>query len=181
MAKVVTELGMGGYAIAERELGWNRGTLRKGMGELVSGIAIKDAFDQRGRKPVEAHLPHFLDDIRSIVEPQTQADPTLQSERLYTRISAAEVRRQLICQKGYRDEELPTCEVIRQRLNQMGYRLGRVSKTKPRKTIEQTEAIFSQIHQVNQAADADESTLRLSIDAKTAVKIGEYDRGGKPA
>ncbi len=54
-----------------------------------------------------------------------------QSERLYTRISAAQVRRQLIEQKGYRDEDLPTAEVIRQQLNQMGDRQLRVAKTKP--------------------------------------------------
>jgi len=119
------------------------------------------------------------DDIRAIVEPQPQADPSLTSSRLYTRLSAAEVRRQLIRQKGYCDADLPTEEVIRQRLNQFGYRLKRVAKTKPQKVIAETEAIFANVNDVNQAADADEHTLRLSIDAKATVKIGDYDRGGK--
>lgn len=178
MAKVVRDLGAGGQAQAERELCWNRGTIRKGLRELREG-PIRDAFEQRGRKPVEERLPHFLGDIRDIVEPQTQADPTLTSQRLYTRISAAEVRRQLIAQKGYSDEELPTSEVIRQRLNQMGYRLKRVVKAKPQKVIAETEAIFAQVNQVNQAADEDEHTLRISIDAKATVKVGDFDRGGK--
>ncbi len=133
MAKVVKGLGVGGQTQAERELGWNRGTIRKGMKELTSGIPIKDAFKRRGRKRVESKLPNLLEDIRAIVDPHSQADPTLKSERLYTRISAAEVRRQLIEQKGYRDEELPTAEVIRQRLNEMNYRLRRVVKAKPQK------------------------------------------------
>ena len=179
MAKVVRDLGRGGQAQAERELGWNRCTIRKGLRELREG-PIRDAFERRGRKPVEARLPHFLEDIRDIVDPQTQADPTLTSQRLYTRISAAEVRRQLIAQKGYGDEELPTSEVIRQRLNQMGYRLKRVVKAKPQKVIAETEAIFAQVNQVNQAADEDEHSLRISIDAKAVVKVGEFDRGGKP-
>ena len=179
MAKVVRDLGKGGQAQAERELGWNRGTIRKGLRELREG-PIRDAFERRGRKPVEARLPNFLEDIRDIVDPQTQADPTLTSQRLYTRISAAEVRRQLIAQKGYSDEELPTSEVIRQRLNQMGYRLKRVVKAKPQKVIAETEAIFAQVTQVNQAADEQEHTLRISIDAKATVKVGEFDRGGKP-
>ena len=101
------------------------------------------------------------------------------SQRLYTRLSAAEVRRQLIVQKGYRDAELPTAEVIRQRLNQLGYRLQRVAKTKPQKVIAETEAIFAEVNRLNQAADADEHTLRLSMDAKATVKIGDDDRGGK--
>ena len=133
MAQVVQELGVGGQCLAERELAWNRGTIRKGMKELTSGVAIADAFHLRGRKSTEEKLPNFLQDIRAIVEPHTQADPSLQSDRLYTRISAAQVRRQLIETKGYRDEDLPTQEVIRQRLNQMNYRLRRVAKIKPKK------------------------------------------------
>jgi len=178
MAQVVQSLGHGGAACAQRELGWNRGTIRKGRLELEQG-PIRDAFDQRGRKPVEAHLPHLLNDIRAIAEPHTQADPTLQSQRLYTRVSAAEVRRQLVLQCGYREAELPCEEVIRQRLNHLGYRLKRVAKTKPQKVIPETEAIFAEVNRINQAADADEQTLRLSIDAKATVKVGDYDRGGK--
>ena len=36
-------------------------------------------------------------------------------------------------QKGYRVDELPTNEVIRQRLNQIGYRLKREVKANPQK------------------------------------------------
>lgn len=178
MAQVVQGLGVGGQAQAERDLGWNRGTIRKGLYELAHG-PIRDAFDQRGRKPSEARLPQLLEDIRAIVEPHTQADPTLMSSRLYTRLSAAEVRRQLIVKQGYTEAELPTDEVIRQRLNQMGYRLKRVVKAKPQKVIGETDAIFAAVNRVNQAADADEHTLRLSIDAKAPVKVGDFDRGGK--
>jgi hypothetical protein len=179
MAKVVQGLGMGGQTLAEQELGWNRGTIRKGMAELTSGIAFKDQFHLRGRHRIEDKLPQLLGDIRAIVEPHTQADPSLRSERLYTRISAAEVRRQLIVQKGYQDEELPSCEVIRQKLNEMNYCLRRVVKAKPQKRIPETDAIFKQVHQVNQQADEAEQTLRISIDAKATVKVGDYDRGGK--
>ena len=71
--------------------------------------------------------------------------------------------------------------MIRQRLNQMGYRLKRVVKAKPQKVIAETEASFAQVNQVNQAADEDEHTLRISIAAKATVKVGDFDRGGKPA
>lgn len=128
---------------------------------------------------MEAQLPHVLSDIQAIVEPQTQADPTLTSQRLYTRLSAPEVRRQLIAQKGYSEAELPSAEVIRQRFNQLGYRLKRVAKTKPQKVIAETEAIFADVNRINQAADADAHTLRISMDAKATVKVGDYDRGGK--
>jgi DNA-binding protein Fis len=38
MARVVKLLGEGGQRRAERELGWNRRTIRKGMHELESGM-----------------------------------------------------------------------------------------------------------------------------------------------
>ena len=47
MAQVVQALGPGGQAQAERELGWNRGTIRKGWQELAHG-PIRDAFEQTG-------------------------------------------------------------------------------------------------------------------------------------
>jgi Rhodopirellula transposase DDE domain len=133
MARTVRELGPAGSSMAERELGWNRGTIRKGLHELTSGITCVDAFGMRGRKRAEAHLPHLLEDMRAIVDSQSQADPQCRSQRLYTRLSAAEVRRQLIAQKGYTDAALPTRRTIGAKLNGLGYSLKRVAKTKPQK------------------------------------------------
>ena len=133
MARTVKELGPGGQRRAERALGWNRATIRKGARELASGFAIVDAFALRGRKRAEEHLPHLLADLRAIVDGQSQADPRFRTSRLYTRLTAAEVRRQLIAQKGYTDEELPTAQTIGAKLNALGYTLRAVAKTQPQK------------------------------------------------
>ncbi|MEM9907057.1 MAG: ISAzo13 family transposase, partial [Cyanobacteria bacterium P01_D01_bin.44] len=50
---------------------------------------------------------------------------------------------------------------------------------KPQKKIPETDAIFENVAQANQTADADPKTLRLSIDSKAKVKIGNLSRGGK--
>lgn len=50
---------------------------------------------------------------------------------------------------------------------------------KPQKKIWETDAIFENVAHSNQAADADPKTLRLSIDSKAKVKIGNLSRGGK--
>src|SRR5437879_12624373 len=63
MARTVQALGEGGQRLAERELGWNRGTIRKGMHELESGICCLDAYAARGRKRSEEHLPDLLSEI----------------------------------------------------------------------------------------------------------------------
>ncbi len=133
MARTVKELGTGGQRRAERELGWGRMTMRKGTHELESGFTCLDAFSARGRKRVEAHLPRLLLDIRAIVDSQSQADPQFRTNRLYTRLSAAEVRRQLIVQKGYTDAALPTVPTITAKLNALGYYPKKVAKSQPQK------------------------------------------------
>src|ERR687885_2976902 len=58
MARTVQELGPGGQRRAERELGWCRGTIRKGLHEVSSGFTCADAYHARGRKRAEdAMLP----------------------------------------------------------------------------------------------------------------------------
>ena len=61
MARTVRSFGIGGQRMAERELGWSRVTVRKGMHELESGIRCEDAYCLRGRKRSEEHLPRLLD------------------------------------------------------------------------------------------------------------------------
>ena len=133
MAKTVTAMGRGGRIWAEAHLGWNRETIRKGMHELRTGLTCLDAFHCRRRKPAEEHLPRLLDDIRAIADGQSQADPRFQTDRLFTRIGAKEVRRQLVATKGYTDAELPTQQTINKKLNLLGFRLTRVAKCRPQK------------------------------------------------
>ena len=135
MAKTVEELGIGGQRLAERELGWNRDLIRKGKREVESGIVCVDAFGIRGRRRTEKQLPNLLVDIKNLVDSQSQTDPKFKTNRLYTRISVAEVRRQLVAQKGYSEEELPSEETIRTRLNGLGYYPSKVGKTKPLKKL----------------------------------------------
>jgi hypothetical protein len=134
MARTVRLLGHGGPSLAERELGWNRVTVRKGTHELDSGIRCADAFSSRGRQRAEERLPGLLDDIRSIVDAQSQTDPTFRTQRLYTRLSAAEVRRQLALQKGHAEASLPSAETVRRKMHQVGYGLRRVAKCVPKKS-----------------------------------------------
>jgi hypothetical protein len=133
MARTVAAMGRGGQRWAQVNLGWCRETIRKGTHELRSGMTCLDAFHCRRRKPAEEHLPRLLDDIRAIADGQSQADPKFQTRRLFTRISAAEVRRQLVATKGYTDAELPTQQTINTKLNLLGYSLSRVAKCRPQK------------------------------------------------
>ena len=133
MARVVKSMGQGGQRQAARMFGWDRETIRKGLHELESGYSCLDGFAGRGRKRAEERLPHLLEDIKAIVDGQSQIDARFESSRLYTRLSAAQVRAQLIVQKGYSEAELPSQETIRVKLNGLGYRLRSVQKSVPQK------------------------------------------------
>ncbi len=127
-ARIVKALGKGGQRQAEAKLKWNRGTIRKGMRELESGFVCYDNFSARGRKPAEVRLPNLLADIKMIADTESQTDPTFKTTRLYIRLSASTVREQLIAVKGYKDEELPGEETIRNKLNKLGYHPKKVKK-----------------------------------------------------
>src|SRR3954470_9517732 len=133
MAKTVSAMGRGGQIWAEAHLGWNRETIPNGMDEIRTGMPAPDDFHCRRRKPAEEHLPRLLEDIRAIADAHSQADPKFQTDRLFTRISAKEVRRQLIATKGYTDEQLPTQQTINTKLNLLGYTLTKVAKCRPPK------------------------------------------------
>ncbi|PXF58164.1 MAG: transposase, partial [Candidatus Methanogaster sp.] len=80
----------------------------------------------------------------------------------------------LIDEKGYIDDELPCENTIRNICYRLGYQLKRIQKTKPLKKIPETNAIFENVNKVNHQSDEDPETLRISIDAKAKVNIGEF-------
>ena len=136
MARVVKALGYGGQYYVEKEFQWNHETIKKGRQELETGESIVDNFSARGIKRVEERLPNLLIDIKNIVDGEAQTDPTFKTTELFTRITSKEVRNQLIIQKGYSNDELPTEETIRKRLNELGYSLKKVTKVKPKKKFQ---------------------------------------------
>jgi hypothetical protein len=133
MAKVVRLMGKGGQRRAERELGWDRKSIIKGTKELISGFDCVDNYSGRGRKSIEKKLPHLLDDIKEIVEPLSQCDPTFRTTQLYSPLTAKEVLRRLMENKKYSQQQLPTVRTISNKLNQLGYSLKKVTKTEPKK------------------------------------------------
>ena len=179
MARAVSSLGNGGQRGAEKLLGWNRKTIRKGMHELQSGIVCIDNFTGRGRKPVESYLPELSKDIRAIVEPDSQADPTFRTKKIYTPLTAKATRIRLIEVKGYTAQKLPTVRAIRHKMNSLDFHPRKVAKCKPVKKIKETDAIFKQVFKVNRETDNCPRQLRLSIDAKAKVIVGPFSRGGK--
>ena len=178
-AEIARKYGAGGQSFASRGFRIGRNTMRKGKQEIESGEKIQDRFNERGRKKAIEKLPDLEKRIRGIMDSQSQADPKFQTTRLYTNISISELRKQLIKQCGYTDEELPVERSLSNIANEMEYTLKTVKKAKPIKKIPETEPIFHNLARVHEKVASEEDTIRLSIDTKDKVKIGKFSRGGK--
>jgi hypothetical protein len=180
LAEVCERLCDGSSRKAEERFGWGRGTIEKGFAERNSGPIDPKAKTSRnrGQKRTEDAHPQLAIDIRLIVEPHTQADPELSSDRQYSNMSAREVR-EALRERGYSDHQLPSERTLRNILNRMNYRLKRIQKSKPLKKTQSTDAIFENVKAAHSAAVHDPETLEISMDTKTKVKLGEYSQGGK--
>lgn len=177
-AQVALDYLEGSARRAERVFGWGRDTVELGLNELRTGIVCLGDFSGRGNQKTEEKWPELEQDIRALAEPQSQQDPKFQSPFLYTRMTAAAMRAALIEQKGWTDEELPHANTIGEILNRLGFKLRRVQKAKPLKKVRQTDAIFENVERENRASDARADSLRISIDTKAKLAVGEFSRGG---
>ncbi len=164
----------------ERDMGWWRESVEIGIREIETGIRCINRYKDSGRTRTEDTIENLSEDIRSLAEPQTQADPSMKSGSLtYTRITAKAMRAALMKDKGYKDEALPSEVTIGNILNRLGYNLKRVLKAKPAKKIAEVDEIFENVWKVNKESDENPKSLRISIDAKAKLNIGNFSRGGK--
>lgn len=177
MAEVTLKLCEGNPRKAERRFGWGRETVDKGLHELKQGVRCLENFRGRRRPRTEEKNPQLAEDIRVIVEPRTQADPELKTERRYCNMSASDVL-EALQKKGYAKEDLPSERTMRDILNRMNYRLKRIRKGKPLKKTPETNAIFANVKAVKEEIKPPD-TLEISVDTKAKVNEGDYARGGK--
>jgi len=123
----------------EREMRWGRDSVETGLGEARTGIRCLDNFKGRGRKKTEDVLPGLEADVRSVAELHTQADPAVKSSLTYTRLTGQSLKKALVKDKGYAEEQIPSENTLRKILNRLGYNRKRVQKSKPVKKIKQVQ------------------------------------------
>jgi hypothetical protein len=178
-AEVADALCGGSPRAAEARFGWGRESVATGQHEARTGIRCVEDFPAKGATAREERDAQFAADVRSVVEPATQADPELKSARRYTNLSAKEVLDALKEHKGYSPDRLPSERSMRDILNRLGYRIKRIQKARPLKKTEDTDAIFDNVHAARERYEDDPETLEVSIDTKAKVNEGDYSRGGK--
>jgi len=132
IGQLALDIGYGGKSLVSKTLGVGRKTISKGIQEIETGEIIEDRFSERGRKPLEELSPLLISSIQEIVDGSSQIDPKFTSERLYTRLSPNQVRKELI-KRGFKEVDLPTKQTIWNKMKSLGYKRRKVSKTKPKK------------------------------------------------
>jgi hypothetical protein len=178
-AEVAGALCGGSPRATERRFGFDRHAVTTGQHEARAGVRCVEDFPARGKLPCEVKDAQLAADVRSLVEPHTQADPELKSARRYTNLSAREVLEALKSRKGYAADRLPSERTMRDILNRLGYRLRRIQKAKPLKKLPETDAVFANVAAARKQYGGDPETLEVSIDTKAKVNEGDYSRGGK--
>jgi hypothetical protein len=106
MARAVDAMGPEAQRLAQRELGWDRETIRKGLHELRTGVECVDGRCANDAKSADELWPNLRADIKEIVDSQSQTDPRFHTTRLYRRLSVPQVVVQLKEQKGYTNLDL---------------------------------------------------------------------------
>jgi len=161
----------------EQVFGWGREMVETGLGEKRTGIVCMGAkANFTGNQRWEDKHPKVAADLRRLAEEHAQQDPSFRSTIAFTRLTAAQALRQLRA-LGHKDEDLPAPGTMAKILKRLGYRLRRVLKAKPLKKIPQTDAIFGNVKEKDEANKA-LGAKRISVDCKATVKLGDLSRGG---
>jgi hypothetical protein len=163
---------------AELVFGWSRQAVDLGLHEKRTGIVCLSAQSAfAGNILWEEKHPDVANALWALARSHSQQDPTFRTTLSFTRLTAAEALKQLRTQ-GFAEEVLPSASTMADVLNRNGYRLRPVVKAKPLKKVPETDAIFANLHDKDRASEGG-AVIRLSIDCKATVNIGDYSRGGK--
>ncbi len=166
--------GRGGVSAVTRVTGIARSTIGRGVAELRAGESPAGDRVRRpggGRKPMSETDASLLDDLRSLVEPETRGDP--QSPLLWTCKSLRKLS-QSLRDMGHEIGRTLVGEL----LHKLDYRLQTNRKTREGSSHPDRDAQFHYINdRVKEALAAGEPAI--SVDTKKKELVGDFRNGGR--
>jgi len=132
MGDVTLTLLDGKHRVAEDVFGWGRSAVELGIKEFQTGLLCVNDISARRKPKTEEKNPELIAEIRTIMEPDSEAESHLRTTFLYTNMTARAVHNALV-EKGWAEESLPSVRTISNILNRQDYRLRTVAKTKVQK------------------------------------------------
>jgi hypothetical protein len=165
--------GRGGVSAVMRATGLSRSTIGRGLTELRE----EDTPDGRvrrpggGRKPLSMTDASLLDDLRSLVDPDSRGDP--QSPLQWTCKSLRKLS-QSLCKMGHQIGRTLVGEL----LHHLGYSLQANRKTLEGSCHPDRDAQFRYINdRMKEALAAGEPAI--SVDTKKKELVGDFKNGGR--
>jgi hypothetical protein len=166
--------GRGGVSAVTRVTGIARSTIGRGLAELRAAERMAGDRVRRpggGRKPLSETDASLLDDLRSLVEPETRGDP--QSPLKWTCKSLRKLSRSL---RDMGHEVGRT--LVGELLHKLDYRLQANRKTREGSSHPDRDAQFHYINdRVKEALAAGEPAI--SVDTKKKELVGDFRNGGR--
>lgn len=157
-----------------RATGLARSTIGRGLTELrqaATSLGDRVRRSGGGRKPLRESDASLLDDLRSLVEPDTRGDP--QSPLLWTCKSVRKLC-QSLREMGHQVGRTLVCEL----LHQLDYSLQANRKTREGSKHPDRDAQFHYINdRVKEALATGEPAI--SIDTKKKELVGDFKNGGR--
>lgn len=119
--------------------------------------------------------------IKEIISKYENTDSHFKTETLYLDLSPKTLRIELINNfDDYTDDNCPCENTFRRILNDLGYKLRRVSKSLVIEKIPETDTIFDNVNKTIKAVEySDDIVASISIDDKNSKKIGLLSDNGK--
>jgi hypothetical protein len=166
-------IGYGGDALVSDATGLSRDTIRAGRQQIYSGIAVGDRLraEGAGRPRIEQTQPGVVVALENLVNPLTRGDPM--SPLRWTCKSRAKLTEAL-----NKDGWHVSSTTVGRLLNELGYRMQSVRKTREGMTHPDRNAQFEHIN-----ATADDYLQRaqpvISVDTKKKELVGDFKNNGR--
>ena len=172
-------LDIGGRCVSAiaKSLECSRKYVKKCYNFVKEGCIEQTKLEFRGRKRLIEIYPCLERDIIEVIENSLSTDPKFKTEKQYVNMTVKEIKKQLIETGKYQENSFSNSS-LNNILNEMGYGLKKVKKTKPLKKIKETDDIFNNVHKKKDEGLLDNKTAMISIDTKDKVLVGPFSRNG---
>ena len=179
IGSLIADLGGKGFKVVASFIGSCYRKVRSCYDKFLYGIQLK--IEMRGRKKSEEKDVKLVPRIKEIIGKYENTDPHFKTETLYVDLSPKTLRLELISNYDeYTEENCVKENTFRRILNELGYKLRRVSKKLVLEKIPETDIIFENVNESLKAVKQSDNTVAaISIDDKNTKKIGLISENGK--
>lgn len=176
IGSLVVDIGGRCISALSRKLNMCREKIKSCKDKFLYGVQKQLEF--RGRNSITIHYPNIINDIEKVIEKYKNVDSHFKTETLYVSISPKAIIEEL--EKNYNYPHKFSCyNTIDGLLKKRGYKLHKIPKIQVLDKIPETDAIFENVNEhLEDIKNTDDSVAAISIDDKSAKKIGNISDNG---